>query len=143
MHRVSARAGWYQVKHGQHQRGCGKPSLIFYITKGVPVIHYAKHPAPGIYCGRGRGRTNLLSGLPPGTFGWLGNPYNDQIYGRERCIRLYKRDFYIMLKSDKRFREAMEAIRKRHREGQIVTLICWCKSVDVCHTRIIKKWLEK
>ncbi len=106
------------------------------------MVEYKRHPAVGLYCGRGRGRTHMLSGLKPGQDGWLGNPYDARIFGLDGCIAKFRDAFARMLAAGGEFRAAMNHVRECHRRGEVVTLVCWCQPGAPCHTSVIKGWIE-
>lgn len=83
-----------------------------------------------LYCGRGRGRTHLLSGLEPGTWGWLGNPYEAKTYGLETCIRLFAQALEHKLAYDVKFAQAFLTLRPTR-------VLCWCKTCNACHADVI------
>lgn len=96
-----------------------------------------------VYCGRGRRKVNMLTyGLKPFDPGWLGNPFDAAKHGLENCIGMYARAFMAKLASDRSFREALWAIRRQHEAGQLITLVCWCEPEALCHTQVIRAWLE-
>lgn len=67
--------------------------------------------------------------------GWIGNPYPESEYGRERCIELFREDFYTRLEADAEFREAVQNLR-----GEI--LACYCKP-KACHGDVIVAYLNE
>ena len=70
----------------------------------------------------------------PPNFGWAGNPYPVQQYGREGCLALYKKYFLHRVETDQSFRSAVFNLR-----GKI--LGCFCKPL-ACHGDIIVEWLN-
>ena len=95
-----------------------------------------------VYAGRGRGRVHMNSGLAPGTWGWLGNPYDEKIYGLERCIAMFAEAFIAKLESDATFKAVLDEIKLAHRRGERLTLVCWCQPGSPCHTQVIACWLD-
>lgn len=85
--------------------------------------------------GRSNHGQNDMSNTPVGEPGWLGNPYSAEKYGRERCIVLFRGDFYNRLEDDREFREAVEELR-----GE--TLGCYCKP-KACHGDVIVAYLNE
>jgi hypothetical protein len=86
---------------------------------------------PGdLYCGRGRGRMHLLSGLEPGTWGWLGNPFSEEEFGLERCIRMFAEALEEKLACNARFAQAFFALQPER-------VLCWCKTHAACHADVI------
>jgi hypothetical protein len=86
------------------------------------------------YIGRSDGDSHM-NNTPIGEPGWIGNPYRENEYGRQRCIELFRRDFHDRLNEDPEFREAVESL-----EGK--TLACWCDPKD-CHGRVIVEYLKE
>ena len=71
----------------------------------------------------------------PPKFGCFGNPFKVEVYGRERCIELFKEYFYKRLEWDTKFKEAVLSLKGK-------TLGCFCAPL-ACHGHIIKEWLDK
>lgn len=65
----------------------------------------------------------------------FGNPYPEDEYGREECIRKYRLWFASRIGEDEQFRQAVERLRGK-------TLGCWCKPLD-CHGDVILEYLER
>ena len=83
-------------------------------------VKITRHPKKGI--------------TEPPEFGCFGNPYPVEIYGREKCLSLYREYFYNRLRNDLKFREAVLELTGK-------TLGCFCKPL-ACHGDIIKEWLD-
>ena len=81
-----------------------------------------------------------MNEVPVGERGWLGNPYPEGQYGRERCIELFREDFEERIAEDDEFRKAVADLQGK-------TLGCWCRSVDAeepaCHGDVIAEWADK
>jgi hypothetical protein len=71
----------------------------------------------------------------PPAFGWAGNPFSVEQYGRERCIELHKEYFLKRVEEDEKFREAVLALKG-------LKLGCFCKP-QACHGDTIKEWLDE
>jgi hypothetical protein len=80
------------------------------------------------------GRNTHMNNTEVGEDGWIGNPYPEGEYGRQKCIKLFRQDFEKRLDSDDEFREAVEGLRGK-------TLACYCKPKD-CHGDIIVSYLH-
>lgn len=80
------------------------------------------------------GGTNHMNNTPVGEPGWIGNPYPEAEYGRERCIELFREDFHDRLQSDPEFRRAVENL-----QGEV--LGCYCKPRP-CHGDVIVEFLR-
>lgn len=92
---------------------------------------------PGdLYCGRGRNKTHLLSGLTPGTWGWLGNPFSEQEFGLEVCIRLFAQALDCKLEQHPKFAQAFLALKPKR-------VLCWCRLENACHADVIACRLEQ
>lgn len=70
----------------------------------------------------------------PPNFGWAGNPFAVERYGREKCIELYKDYFYDRIGKDTKFKEAIISLK-----GKV--LGCFCAPLN-CHGNIIKDYLD-
>jgi len=72
----------------------------------------------------------------------LGNPYPERLYGRTRCIALY-RDWLNDQLADPDAPAAIQfaRIHQTIRRGQSVALMCWCAPLP-CHADVIKARLE-
>lgn len=70
----------------------------------------------------------------PPNFGCFGNPYPVKIYGRKKCIALYKVYFLKRVEEDLEFRKAVLALKGKK-------LGCFC-APDECHGDVIKEWLD-
>lgn len=68
-------------------------------------------------------------------FGYWGNPFKVETFGRELCIELYRVYFNFKIKNDPVFKQAIESLRGK-------TLGCFCKPL-ACHGDIIKEYLDK
>ena len=88
-----------------------------------------------LYCGRGRNRVHMLSGLEPGTWGWLGNPFPESEFGLETCIRMFAQALEAKLASNASFAQAFFALRPKR-------VFCWCKTCNACHADAIIAKLE-
>ena len=66
--------------------------------------------------------------------GWAGNPFPVGIYGREKCIEMYKEYFYKRINNDEVFREAILGLQGKK-------LGCFCSPLP-CHGQIIKEYLD-
>jgi len=78
-------------------------------------------------------KPNGLLAATPG-FGYYGNPFTVEEYGREECLRLYKEYFDNRIVTDPVFRAAILSLRGKR-------LGCFCKPL-ACHGDIIKEWLD-
>lgn len=97
-----------------------------------------------VYIGRGGtvagGTPDGISGnhsmenTPVGARGWIGNPYPEAEYGRERCITLFERDFHERIENDEEFRRAVESLQGKK-------LGCYCAPED-CHGDVILEYLN-
>ncbi len=93
------------------------------------------HEADGyVYIGRADQGTIHMGNCSPGVMGWLGNPYTVDQHGRDRCIELFRRDFYDRLRRDDWFRRSVLALSGKK-------LVCWCKP-DPCHGDVIAEYLN-
>lgn len=66
--------------------------------------------------------------------GCFGNPFPLKIYGRDKCIELYKDYFLKRVESDPAFREAVLSLKGKR-------LGCFCVPFR-CHGEVIKEWLD-
>jgi len=102
-------------------------------------IGHCKQDEYDEYIGRNSSQGSMNE-VPTGQRGWLGNPYPEGQYGRERCIELFRADFEERLAEDAEFREAVAELA-----GQ--TLGCWCRSVEenepACHGDVIAEYAER
>jgi len=102
-------------------------------------IGHCKQDGYDVYIGRNSNQGSMNE-VPVGQRGWLGNPYPEGQYGRERCIELFRADFEDRIAEDDEFRTAVADLH-----GQ--TLGCWCRSVEedepACHGDVIAEWAEK
>lgn len=84
------------------------------------------------------GRANYgkshMNNTPVGKPGWLGNPYPEREYGREKCIELFRSDFEERILSDPDFRIAVSEL-----DGE--TLACYCKPKP-CHGDVIVEYIR-
>lgn len=84
--------------------------------------------------GRADNGESHMNNTPVGEPGWLGNPYPESKYGRDRCIEMFREDFEERLESDPEFRSAVENLR-----GE--TLGCYCKPKP-CHGDVILGYIR-
>ena len=89
-----------------------------------------------VYVGRGSGRTHMNSGLVPGTWGWLGNPFDEKVYGLDRCIQMFAQAFVYKLEHDPAFKAAVDAL-------DVDRVLCWCPINNPCHGDSIVAYLEE
>jgi len=102
-------------------------------------VGHCKADSTDEYIGRGPDGRDMTE-TDIGARGWLGNPYPEDSYGRERCIELFRDDFEAKLHSDEEFREAVADLAGK-------TLGCWCQHVDAeypeCHGEVIAEWADR
>lgn len=98
---------------------------------GVTICHVSEDF--DVYGGRARGGKDLTETRPPHK-GWLGNPYPAEQYGRESCIRRFKRTFYDELRDRHDLTNAVLALRGR-------SVACYCRHSDedepACHLDVV------
>lgn len=99
------------------------------------VVNKTKTDRYTVYIGRATEgeATKHINSTAPGERGWLGNPYPESDYGRERCIELFREDFIERLEDDE-FRDRLDEL-----EGE--TLGCYCKP-EACHGDVIAAYLD-
>lgn len=78
------------------------------------------------------GRENNYYGFEESIFH---NPYREDEYGREKCIRLFGKYFHERLDEDSEFQEAVKELQGK-------TLGCWCKPKD-CHGDVIRDYIYR
>jgi hypothetical protein len=88
-----------------------------------------------LYVGRGRLRCNLHSS-EPGEWGWLGNPYDEGIFGLDACIEMYAKAFISKMQADPEF-------AARIRSLDVDRVLCWCQLDKNCHGDFIVAYLEE
>jgi len=103
------------------------------------VVGHTWEDESDVYIGRNQTQGSMNE-VPVGERGWLGNPYPEEQYGRERCIALFKQDFTERLESDPDFREAVKELSGK-------TLGCWCRRTHhdepACHGDVIAEYADK
>ncbi|RQG93091.1 DUF4326 domain-containing protein [Natrarchaeobius halalkaliphilus] len=83
-----------------------------------------------VYIGRGQNGETNMGGVPIGVTGWLGNPYKESHYGREKCIELFERDLGWMVEGNPVFRAKLVSLYGK-------TLGCYCFDHQECHGDVI------
>lgn len=83
-----------------------------------------------VYIGRGNGGETNMGGVPVGQTGWLGNPYKEKDYGRERCIELFERDLQWMIEANPVFKAKLISLYGKR-------LGCYCYEHQECHGRVL------
>lgn len=104
---------------------------------GEPVVRLVNQKHSDNYTvdiGRADNGNSHMNNTEVGKPGWIGNPYPESEYGRERCIELFRSDFEERIESDEEFRQAVENLR-----GEI--LGCYCKPKP-CHGDVIIEYLQ-
>jgi len=111
-----------------------------------PYCHLVGHAKadgkePEIYAGRanaGDGKHHLLNAEAPGEYGWLGNPFPADAFGRKESVARFARAFLTVLERRPAWRRAV----KDRVAGR--TLGCWCQRLDerppeanLCHAEVI------
>lgn len=66
--------------------------------------------------------------------GYFGNPFRENVYGREYAISLFREYFYKRLGFDDEFVIRINALKGK-------TLLCFCKPKE-CHGDVIAKYLN-
>ena len=103
------------------------------------TVGHTKQDETDVYIGRGPGGRDMTV-TDIGDRGWLGNPYPAEKFGREECIRLFRRHFENLLSDAPHFRNKV-----RDLSGS--TLGCWCRSVDddapECHGDVIAEHADR
>lgn len=85
--------------------------------------------------GRANNGESHMNNTEVGKPGWLGNPYPESEYGRDRCIELFRQDFMDRVESDPEFRKAVLRL-----QGE--TLGCYCKPKP-CHGDVILAYIRE
>lgn len=88
-----------------------------------------------LYVGRGRNRINLHS-AEIGEWGWLGNPFDEVIFGLDQCIEMFAKAFVSHLQADPEFKAAVDAL-------EVDRVLCWCRLDRPCHGDIIVAYLTE
>ena len=88
-----------------------------------------------LYVGRGKDRVNLHSGLRAGQWGWLGNPFDEKIFGRDECIEMYAKAFISKIQADLEFAAAIHDL-------DVERVLCWCSLKENCHGDFIVAYLD-
>ena len=94
-----------------------------------------KNSEYSVYIGRGKDGASHCGNTDPHEDGWLGNPFPEYEYGREKCIEMFRYGFEKKLQEDEAFRRAVKEL-----EGE--TLGCYCKP-RACHGEVIAEWVAK
>jgi hypothetical protein len=68
--------------------------------------------------------------------GWLGNPYDVETFGRDKCIEMYAKAFISKIEHDASFKAAVHAL-------DVERVYCWCKLNEACHGDFIVAYLEE
>ncbi len=80
----------------------------------------------------------------------LDNPYEMKLYGRERCIELFEKEFYQCLTTGKdtknmvytQIQAALDNIVAVISKFGSVNLVCWCAPL-ACHGSVIAEYIVK
>lgn len=83
-----------------------------------------------VYIGRSRNGEGNMGNTPIGEPGFLGNPYKESHYGREKCIELFERDLGWMIDADPIFKAKLVSLYGK-------TLGCYCFDHQECHGDIL------
>jgi len=100
-------------------------------TTVVNIYHKLPY---SIYGGRPRGGRNPRD-VPPGEYGFLGNPFPMGKDDREESIAKFRTYFLDRVESDLPFREAVLSARDK-------AIACFCKPKS-CHCDVIAEWLDE
>jgi len=99
-------------------------------TSVVNIYHKLPYDS---YIGRPRGGRDPRD-VPPGEYGFLGNPFPLGKDNREESIANFRTYFLDRVERDAAFREAVLRCRDK-------TLACFCKPKS-CHGDVIAAWLD-
>lgn len=92
--------------------------------------------APGhVYVGR---KFRDIPGSP------LGNPHTVRLYGRQRCIEMFRQDLWLAIQDHQRG-HLVAVVERVLALADDATLICWCLNAEddggelCCHAQVISR----